>query len=146
MSEAEIKDIIVAKIRARYSVPERVAYLYMFLLKPDAKREGLIPPADEVVQAWVDEGQGLTSSRIDNAIEKAQLASTFHPARPKSSQERRLAMARIVTLTVKRQADDQYLVDLFSRALASAPKGDRRALETWRPAEGSWYSAPVDRE
>lgn len=139
-------EIITRKIWARYSAPERTAYLYMFLLKPDAIRESLIPEPSEVLLAWVDEGKGLNAAPVDQAIAQTIAARNFRTARPTSAHERRLSMARIVTLTVEPQADDQYCVDLFSRALAFSPKGDRRALETWRPAEGSWYSAPIGRE
>jgi hypothetical protein len=139
-------EIILGKIRVRYSAPKRTAYLYLFLLKPDANRNILIPSASDVVAAWVDEGNGLTETPIEQALQQTIAAREFRTARPTSAHERRLSMARIVTLTVEAQAVDQYSVDLFSRALAFSPKGDRRALETWRPAEGSWYSAPIGRE
>jgi hypothetical protein len=138
--------IILDKIRARYSTPGRNAYLYLFLLHPDANRDALIPAESEIVAAWVDEGDGLAETSTAQAVGQATAARQFKAARPTSPHERRLAMARVVTLTIVQQAGDQYSVDLISRALAFAPKGDRRAVELWRPAEGSWYSAPIGRE
>jgi hypothetical protein len=139
-------EIIFEKIRARYSTPERRAYLYLYLLRPEANRELLIPEAADILSAWIDEGSGLAEVSAPHAIERTSAAGQFRTARPTSPHERRLAMARIVTLVITQQAEHEYHVALISRSFAFAPKGERRALEIWRPAEGSWYSAPVGRE
>jgi hypothetical protein len=139
-------ETILGKICERYSHPSRVAYLYLFHLVNSADRGVLIPNASEVLQAWIDEGSGLALTDPQNGIAQCQATANFRTSHPANTHERRMSMARVVTLTVTQDSAVQYSVNLISRALHFSPKGDRQAFETWRPAEGSWYSAPVGRE
>jgi len=134
--------IIAEKIVARYGHPARTAYLYLFQLIADADRSPLIPRAEAVLGAWIDEGMGvLQPADAANALERCAAARDLPLTRPATPHERRLFMARVVTFTFMQGAPDEHQVILISRALRFTPKGDRTAIETWRPAEGSWYSA-----
>ncbi len=145
-------DFVAERLVERYSHPSRTAYLYCFRLQPGTDFAPLIPDLAAVIIAWVDEGAGLAVLPADAAISRCQTALVsqsalaLKPARPTTSHERRQTMARLISFSIERQAVDQISVDLFSRALAFTPKGDRRVTETWRPAEGTWYSAPIGRE
>lgn len=138
-------EIIADKIVARYGHPSRTAYVYLFHLQAASNRAALIPDPADVIAVWSDEGEGLRPAEVASVIARCQVAASARYSRPSSPHERRLQMARVITITLQEQAADQILVDLSSRALAFTPKGDRRALEYWRPAEGSWYSAPINR-
>jgi hypothetical protein len=140
------QEVIAQKIVERYSHPSRTAYLYFFVLRPDANRAILIPHVGDVLYAWVDEGHGLVQKSPAEAVASCKTADSFRLERPMNPQQRRMQMARVVTISLEQQAPDQVLVDLYSRAIAFTPKGDRHVLEIWRPAEGSWYSAPIGRE
>ncbi len=132
---------IAEKIIARYGHPARTAYLYLFQLEPNADRSSLIPHADEVTGAWIDEGMGLQPANATSVIERCTTTRGLPLTRPANPHERRLFMARVVTFTFMQTTPDEYQVTLISRALRFTPKGDRTAIETWRPADGSWYSA-----
>lgn len=139
-------DFVTGRIIERYGNPSRTAYLYVFRLNPDADLTPLIPETGSIQAAWVDEGAGLVQTPPMEAIARCSAARDFKSARPANAHERRQLMARVVAFTVEQQAPDQIKVELFSRALTFTPKGDRRVTETWRPAQGSWYSAPIGRE
>lgn len=149
ISEADLS-FVAGQIAARYAHPSRTAYLYLFRLTPGADFAQMPLDTTYIVTAWVDEGVGLAAVSASEAVARCAAAAQFRAARPANAHERRLTMARLVMFNVIGGADQaQIAVDLYSRALQFTPKGDRRALETWRRADeigGDWYSAPVGRE
>lgn len=137
-------EIVAAHIVQRYANPARKAHVYLFRLRPGAPLDVLPPQAESVLAAWVDEGQGLHLSLIDEAIQRCaaamQLRATSSAPPPLALRKQWMARAAQFSLT---QPDPEHVeVQLMSRALAYMPKGDRRALEIWqRAADGVWYSA-----
>ncbi len=139
-------DFVASRIVERYAHPSRTAYLYAFRLHTDADLTPLLPELPTILAAWVDEGSGLSDVSAAQAIAHCEAARNANIVRPTNAHERRLSMARVLAFKVDTQIPDQISVELFSRALNFTPKGDRRVTETWRRAEGSWYSAPIGRE
>jgi hypothetical protein len=135
---------VVEQIAKRYAHPGRAAYLYLFQMKPDSDLTHLVPDVESVLAAWMDEGQGLTPTDIETAVDHctATYNLKLKTIRTRISEERRRQMARSVVFTVVQSGEDMVKVTLVSRALAFSPKGDRTAHEEWKPTEdGGWYSA-----
>ncbi len=143
---------VTARIVARYANPSRVAHLYLFQITPDADLTLLPPQADAAIMAWLDEDNGLAESPISEVIAHCEnTIAAFRdrantPQAKLSAHERRRQMARGVSFSI-RATDDLITVELFSRSLAFAPRGDRRVTESWRrAADGGWYSAAIGRD
>jgi hypothetical protein len=141
---------VTSRIVARYGHPARAAHLYLFRIVPGSDIALLPPDPQSVMMAWVDEGDGLTPVVPGEAVARCQKAraalENYKTNRPLTQR----LMARIVVFSVEEhKSASQVIVELFSRALAFTPKGDRRVTETWRPnADGTdgWYSAHPDQD
>jgi hypothetical protein len=143
-------EFVTSRIVRRYGHSGRAAHLYLFRLVPGSDFLRLPPDRQTLIAAWMDEGGGLAPATPDEAVTRCKLArSTLEGYKINRPETQRL-MARIVVFSVAEHiADAQVIVELFSRALAFTPKGDRRVTETWRQAEDgtdSWYSAHPDQE
>jgi hypothetical protein len=138
-------DIVVVHIVERYANPGRSAYTYLFQLKPDSDFEPLVPEVASILAAWMDEGDGLQTAPIDLAVEHCRATRAQAPdlRRPQklNSHQRRQMMARSILFSAVQASDDVVQVRLVSRSLVFSPKGDREALEDWRPTGDDWYSA-----
>jgi len=144
-------DIVAERIAVRYRNPSRKAYLYLFRLAPSASLDALVPPADHVVQAWIDNGNGLVESAIEGVVAACADASQVKPHTQSptrlSPHERKQMMARSILFTAHQPDQDTVEVNLASRALGFSPKGDRVALEVWkRTVDGTWYSTRRERD
>jgi hypothetical protein len=134
---------VAERIAQRYAHPSRTAYLYLFQIKPEGDLTSLVPNAESVVAAWVDQGAGLAPAPIEAAVEQCSHVYNLKlkMTRPKTADERRRQMARSVMFTAVQATEDTVKVHLVSRALAFSPKGDRIADEEWKPTgDGGWYS------
>lgn|SRR5258708_1716563 len=138
-------DLVAHKIVQRYAHPERKAYLYMFRLKPASDFSAIVPAPENILAAWIDEGNGLLPAAVDSALVACSAAREPHtnPRAPGklTSHERRQLMARSVLFSVEATAPDLIEVRLSSRALTFSPKGDREVLERWQRTGAEWYSA-----
>lgn len=143
---------IAARIVERYSHPSRTNYLYLFHVQSSADFQPIPPVAGQIIQAWVDEENTLSSIDPIKACHLCQLTADRWRSQsvvdgyapPRSREERRRLMARQVVFSITPPdpaGEPVALVDLFSRAIAFTPKGDRRVTETWRPFAGGWFSA-----
>jgi hypothetical protein len=145
-------EFVAGRIAARYAHPGRTANTYLFQLKPDSDFGPLVPDPESVIAAWMDEGNGLLPAHIDIAVDhcRAVFANKTDLGTPRkmTSHERRQMMARSILFTATQPAADLVEIRLLSRALVFSPKGDREALEQWRPSGEDWYSAyrPYDEE
>jgi hypothetical protein len=138
-------DYVAARIADRYANPARVAYTYLFRLKPDSDFSPLVPDPAAVLSAWIDEGEGLAPASAETAVEHCQqiIDSKLDLLQPRNmtSHHRRQMMSRTILFSVEQPADDLVTVRLLSRALYFSPKGDREAFEEWKPTGEVWYSA-----
>ena len=134
-------DEVASLIARRYANPERAAYCYLFRLQPGTQIGPLVPDADAVIEAWVDQGGGLQPSPVEEAVRSCRAGLGHRPAATMTSIYRRQLMARSIQFTVVQKADDLIEVQLSSRALSFSPKGDRSVTEEWRLAGDQWYSA-----
>lgn len=137
---------VAGRIRDRYATPSRKAYTYLFWVRDAAALEALIPTAEQVITAWVDEGAGLlpldAAEAVRRSAESRSARPQDRPAAPISPHERRQMMARVILFTLELVGPDQIAVRLWSRALGFSPKGDREAFEQWELTEdGVWFSA-----
>ncbi len=143
---------IADRIAARYANPGRAAYLYLFQVKAGSALEAMPPDTHDTLAAWYDEGDGLAPAVAEDAA--ARCRATFGLLQMVGEQGRRLIapadrrrlMARLVVFSVAVPSETGELpakVELFSRALAFTPKGDRRATETWKRSPEGWFSAYV---
>ncbi len=138
-------DLVAHKIVQRYAHPERKAYLYMFRLQPGSDFSAIVPAPENILAAWVDEGNGLLPAAVDSALVACSAAREIHinsrtPGKLTTHQRRQL-MARSVLFSVEATAPDLIEVRLRSRALTFSPKGDREILERWQRTGADWYSA-----
>lgn len=143
--------VVTEKLLYRYNHPSRKAYVYVFQLAEDADLPQIIvPTADRILAAWVDEGYGeLRATDAASAAALANAAALIKPQagapHPLTAHERRQMMARIITFCLKEAEEDGESVvrlHLYSRALGFTPKGTREAFETWRKtSDGIWYSS-----
>jgi hypothetical protein len=138
--------LVAGRIRDRYATPSRKAYTYLFWVKDETTLSELIPPAEQVIAAWVDEGVGLLPLNAAEATRQCAVARAQRPQDRPSGQlspnERRQMMARVILFTLEQSGPAQVDVHLWSRALGFSPKGDREAFEQWEQAEdGVWFSA-----
>ncbi len=151
MSAINPLDHVAARIVERYSNPSRKAYLYLFRLNADVPPIAAMPEAASLMAAWVDEGRGLLAS---DPLEALRLCALAHQIKPHTDlpqaltpHQRKQMMARLIQFSVRRVAEDEIAVHLFSCALGFTPKGDREVVEDWRQtADGVWYSAYRERE
>ncbi|MCC7208629.1 MAG: hypothetical protein IT323_15080 [Anaerolineae bacterium] len=137
---------VAGRIRDRYASPSRKAYTYLFWVRDAAALDGLVPTAEQVVAAWVDEGAGLSPLDAAEAVRRCAEARARRPQDRPSGQlsphERRQMMARAILFTLTQARPDQVDVHLWSRALGFSPKGDRQAFEQWEQTDdGVWFSA-----
>ncbi|MHB8627984.1 MAG: hypothetical protein ACYDBJ_17390 [Aggregatilineales bacterium] len=138
-------EFVAGRIVTRYGHPARAAHLYLFRLMPNSDF-GLAPPDPQtVIASWMDEGGGLAPVAPNEAVAHCQAARAMLQEHTTIRPETRRLMARLVVFSVEEhETEALVIVQLFSRALAFTPKGDRRATETWRRAEdgtNGWYSA-----
>ena len=138
--------IVAGRIRDRYATPSRKAYTYLFWVHVSGTHEALIPAADAVIRAWVDEGAGLLPSDREEAVRRCAATREQRPQDGPSGQlsghARRQMMARAIVFTLEQTGAGQIDVHLWSRALGFTPKGDREAHEQWEcTVDGEWYSA-----
>jgi hypothetical protein len=143
-STAGVESVIEQIIR-RYSNPARVTYMYIFQLPIDGDFSGVVPAADQVITAWVDEGSGFQVMPADEAVRLCEGIRQLHiidkPQRRLTSTERKQMMARTVQISIEQKADDLIVVHLVSKAITFSPKGDRDVYEHWRLGSTGWYSA-----
>lgn len=134
-------DYVALHIARRYANPERAAYCYLFRLRPDSPFGPLVPEADTIIKAWVDQGNGLLPTPAEEAVRECRAVVGLKPTMQPTSAQRRQLMARSIQFTVVQHSDDLIEVQLFSRALSFSPKGDRRVAEEWRRTGDGWFSA-----
>src|SRR5689334_15339135 len=98
-------EAVALKIVERYSHPGRTAYLYLFQLPAETDFAPLIPNADVVIAAWMDEGDKLSPSPADTAVALCRATKELAPnlTRPQklSSQQRKQMMARSILFSVR---------------------------------------------
>ena len=119
--------------------------MYLFRVTPASDFTALLPAAENVITAWVDEGERLVETPAEIALAHGQSthdeAPNLSTPRGLSSQQRRQMMARSVLFSVTQLNDDEIEVYLVSRSLIFSPKGDREVTERWQRTGDSWYSA-----
>ncbi|MCS6870353.1 MAG: hypothetical protein RML95_01855 [Anaerolineae bacterium] len=146
MSATDALDHVAARIVQRYSNPSRKAYTYLFRLRTESPLTALVPSVEDVLTAWVDEGQGLLPTEPLEAVARCQQAAQIKPhtgtPRVLTPHQRKQMMARAIQFNLHHVSEDEISLHLVNRALGFAPKGDYEVVETWRrTAEGFWYSA-----
>lgn len=151
MSATEALDHVAARILERYSNPSRRAYTYLFRLRPQTALTSLVPSAEDVLSAWVDEGEGFQPLEPPQAVARCQQAAQIKPhtetPHTLTPHQRKQMMARAIQFSLWHVAEDEITLHLVSRALGFSPKGDREVIETWRrTSEGVWYSVYRERE
>ena len=136
-------DAVAERIAQRYAHPGRAAFAYLFRLKPNSDLTPLIPTAESVLAAWMDEGEGLSPVPADIAVEHctASRSTGLNRKRAQNAAERKQQMARAIQFIITQVDEHQIEVRLVSRALLFSPKGDREAVEQWHLGSGGWYSA-----
>ena len=138
--------IVAGRIVDRYSTPARQAFTYLFRLKAGASLDALIPDAESVLSAWVDEGSGFQPTPPDQAVARCREASQIRPHADQPHRmtptQRRQMMARAIQFTAVQTDPATVVVDLASRSLGFSPKGVHTVQEIWKcTAGGVWYSA-----
>ncbi len=151
MSATSALDHVAGRIVERYSNPSRKAYTYLFRLRHEAPLSALVPPANAVLSAWVDEGQGFRPTELLEAIKRCEQAAQVKPhtqtPHTLTPHQRKQMMARAIQFKLQQVAEDEIRLHLVSRALSFSPKGDREVIETWRrTAQGLWYSVYREQE
>jgi hypothetical protein len=142
-SEADFAQV-VARIHARYANPARKAHAYLFRVGSAAALEVLLPSADDLLAAWIDEGHGLHPLPPAEALARCQAALNSQP--PRRTQQQ-MARAASFCLGSTIEADQTLIVaDLVSRSLHYTPKGDRRVRELWQTAAGDSLIGAVGAE
>jgi hypothetical protein len=132
------------RIAQRYAHPGRAAYLYLFRLQVGSDFSALVPSIAQVIEAWIDEGQGLKSADPASVIAACSIVrdAKLQFSKPTDSPSRKRQMSRAVLFSVDQTDDDSINVRLISRAVSFTPKGDREVNELWRRTGTgeAWYS------
>jgi hypothetical protein len=118
--------------------------MYLFRLQPGSDFSSLIPTADSVIEAWMDEGEGLQRTETKTVINHCKIVydAKLQFSKPTDSPSRKRQMSRAVIFSVDQPDDDNVNVRLISRAVSFSPKGDREVNELWRRTGtgDEWYS------
>lgn len=138
-------EAVTLKIVERYSHPGRTAYMYLFRVRPESDLKALVPPAEMVMVAWMDESYSLAETPVEIAIahctKTREAAPNLAIPQKLTSQQRRQMMARSVLFNITQMNDNEVEVHLVSRSLVFSPKGDREVTEKWRRSADGWFSA-----